>query len=157
VTPDLLPRNFARKITVDQGTGCWIFTGALNSKGYGCIAVDGDGTIRLAHRAAYELLIDRIPAGMVIDHAVCAVKRCCNPAHLEVVTVRENNRRAVAAGLAYPALAARNAAKTHCAHGHEFSDENTRLDRQGWRVCVACRRAADRRRKSRVVAIKAAS
>lgn len=37
--------------------------------------------------------------------------------------------------------AAVNAAKTHCKHGHEFTPENTRLDRGGYRCCRTCDRA----------------
>jgi hypothetical protein len=31
---------------------------------------------------------------------------------------------------------------THCPHGHEFTKENTRVTRQGWRICRACHRIA---------------
>lgn len=151
MTPDLLPRNLAKKIQVND-RGCWIFTGAVQSSGYGSIAIDGNGTTKLAHRAAYELLVDRIPAGMTIDHFVCFNKLCCNPAHLEVVSRAENTRRAVENGLAYPALAARNAAKTHCDNGHEFTDENTYINREGHRTCRECRRVSDRKRLLRIAA-----
>ncbi len=33
-----------------------------------------------------------------------------------------------------------NAAKTHCKHGHEFTTENTRLNRRGSRECRTCLR-----------------
>lgn len=39
-----------------------------------------------------------------------------------------------------------NRAKTHCIRGHEFTPENTALDR-GKRSCRICRRAADRARR----------
>lgn len=143
MTPDLLPPRFATKIRVDGD--CWIFTGAVNSRGYGCIAVDGDGTTRLARRASYELLVGPIPDGLTIDH-LCTVKRCCNPKHLEPVTSAENNRRAREMGLTpFPPHAARNAVKTHCLNGHPFSGDNTFIDKNGWRVCVVCRRARDRK------------
>lgn len=154
MTPDLLPRNFARKIVVDQARGCWIFTGCLNSRGYGCIAIDGDGSTRLAHRAAYELLVDRIPAGMTIDHFVCFDKRCCNPAHLEVVTRSENSKRAFRTGLAgVPEQAKRNAAKTHCPQGHPYSGDNLLVSKRGERFCRTCRRGSDRRRRQRTLAL----
>jgi hypothetical protein len=35
-------------------------------------------------------------------------------------------------------FAARNAAKTHCKHGHEFTPENTVARRDGRRRCRAC-------------------
>lgn len=154
MTPDLLPANFAKKIRVDEVVGCWIFMGAVNSRGYGCIAVDGDGSTRLAHRAAYELLVDRIPAGMTIDHFLCFNKRCCNPAHLEVVTRAENARRAFETGLArVPEQALRNAAKTHCPKGHPYSGDNLRVASNGDRFCRECRRAYDQRRRQRTLAL----
>lgn len=33
-----------------------------------------------------------------------------------------------------------NAKRTHCRHGHEFTPENTRFDRNGWRLCQECKR-----------------
>jgi hypothetical protein len=33
-----------------------------------------------------------------------------------------------------------NANKTHCKRGHEFTPENTKLDRHGWRSCRICDR-----------------
>jgi hypothetical protein len=38
-----------------------------------------------------------------------------------------------------------NLNKTHCDHGHKFTEENTRRTPQGWRVCVACNRERRRR------------
>lgn len=152
MTPDLLPLRFAAKVRIDAD-GCWIFTAAINSSGYGLIAVDGDGSTRLAHRASYELLVGPIPAGLALDH-LCLVKRCVNPTHLEPVTSAENNRRAVAAGLAYPTLAAINATKKHCPQGHAYDTANTYISPKGHRFCITCRRASD---KSRRLAVKAAA
>jgi hypothetical protein len=36
-------------------------------------------------------------------------------------------------------------AATHCKNGHEFTDANTSMTRQGWRVCRTCKR--DRQRQ----------
>lgn len=35
--------------------------------------------------------------------------------------------------------------QTHCKHGHEFTEENTRITTEGWRVCRACGRESTRR------------
>lgn len=40
--------------------------------------------------------------------------------------------------MTYSARADQRAIKTHCAQGHPFSKENTRINGQGWRVCRAC-------------------
>lgn len=38
-------------------------------------------------------------------------------------------------------------AQTHCVHGHEFTDENTKYRANGTRECIACRRRIDRDRR----------
>lgn len=39
--------------------------------------------------------------------------------------------------------------RTHCINGHEFTKENTYVNRDGFRSCKICRKAADRRRRER--------
>jgi hypothetical protein len=115
-------------------TGCWPWRGKMHPEGYGQISVNGRP--EWAHRLAYSLLVGRIPEGLQIDH-LCRNRACVNPAHLEPVTARENTLRGEGAG-------ARNARKTHCVRGHEFTPENTVVDARGHRSCLACR--ASRRR-----------
>lgn len=67
--------------------GCWNFIGAANPDGYGRIQVGVK--LDYAHRVAYEAFAGPIPDGFDIDH-LCRNHRCCNPAHLEAVTRREN-------------------------------------------------------------------
>src|SRR5690349_16971313 len=45
---------------------CWEWTSTLNSSGYGRFFANG--TMRLAHRFAYELWVGPIPEGLQIDH-----------------------------------------------------------------------------------------
>ena len=107
---------------------CWEWPGARTARGYGTI-YNGNKNV-LVHRFAYENMIGPIPHGLTIDH-LCRNKPCCNPAHLEVVTQRENLRR----GMGWSGL---NARKTHCVHGHLFDDQNTYRLKNGWRACRAC-------------------
>lgn len=86
-----LPERIRSKVTV-SASGCWEWpVGSVTQ--YGNIHVDGK--CRKAHRVIYEMLVQPIPAGMQIDH-LCRVRKCCNPAHLEVVTPSENVLRGVA-------------------------------------------------------------
>lgn len=127
-----LPPNMQSKI-VPHGE-CWLWAGALNSRGYSSVA-DGKGGTVLAHRRAYELLVGPIPDGLTIDH-LCRTKACVNPLHLEPVTGAENTRRKLAL-------------QTHCKHGHPLSGENlhirVRPNGLEFRECLTCRRANSRR------------
>jgi hypothetical protein len=100
---------------------------------------------RIAHRVAYELVVGPIPEGLQIDH-LCRTRRCQNPAHMEPVTPRENQRRS-------GSVSGLNMAKTHCDAGHELSGDNLRIGaegtvRAGRRDCRACAVTASRRHRS---------
>lgn len=93
---DLTPierRRFLAKIQADA-SGCWLWTGAPNSKGYGCLVLRKRAW--LAHRLAYVLAFGSIPDDYQVDHvwaAGCRHRNCVNPAHLEAVTASVNTRR----------------------------------------------------------------
>lgn len=121
------------KIQLDEETGCWLWTGEVNRRGYGRVRIGGVRTV--AHRAVYELLVGPVPEGHVLDHVRargCRYRRCVNPAHLEPVTGAENTRRGDS-----PAAAAARA--TACPQGHPYNEANTRTYR-GRRYCRECNR-----------------
>lgn len=103
---------------VEKSDGCWLWTGAKTTTGYGSVWLDGRSV--KAHRVAYELLVGRIPDGLTIDH-LCRVRLCVNPAHLEPVTNRENTLRSP------QSEASVNARKTHCPKGHPYEGRNLRV------------------------------
>lgn len=102
--------------------GCTLWQGSLTHDGYGRISVKG--VDRLAHVVSYELRFGPVPAGLVLDHS-CRRRSCCNPEHLEPVTILENTRR----GLAPSTVAAREG---RCLRGHELPGGGGRC-----RVCHA--------------------
>lgn len=79
--------RFDKYHVVDEETGCWVWTGAINGNGYGILNKSG------AHRWSYAHFKEEIPKGLCIDH-LRRNRRCVNPEHLEAVTHKENMRRA---------------------------------------------------------------
>ena len=70
-----------------------IYTGELNRNGYGTVRQAGKR--KMVHRLLFEHFIGPIAPDHVLDH-LCLVRCCCNPHHMEPVTVRENTLRGVA-------------------------------------------------------------
>lgn len=131
--PTELPPALATRVKVDGG-GCWLWTGATNGVGYGRLGR------QYVHRLSYTHFVGEIPDGLQLDH-LCRVPLCCNPDHLEPVTIGENVRR----GLAPIITRLRHAARTHCRVGHVLTPENTYVrpgDRA--RICRECQRLLDR-------------
>jgi len=124
---------------------CWDWTGSLND-GYGRFSPRKSKTL-IAHRVAYSLLIGATPP--LLDH-LCRNRRCVNPDHL----VPKSNRANVLEGFG---ITARNARKDACDAGHEFTPENTTVDRFGYRRCRECRRGYDRVRYARDGAARGAA
>lgn len=121
--------RFMEKIVVDPETGCWNWQAQLSRAGYGRFQT-GDGMVE-AHRWAYEHFVGPRTPGRHIHHT-CENKRCANPDHLKEVTPRENLH-------ASDTPNRRNAAKTHCLHGHPFDEGNTYVSATGKRWCKKCR------------------
>jgi HNH endonuclease len=73
---------------VRPSEGCWEWTGWKDAEGYGVICIGGRNW--RAHRVALILSGVDLPPGSVGCHR-CDNPGCCNPAHLFVGTVGENN------------------------------------------------------------------
>lgn len=127
--------RFMEKFKVNKKTGCWIWTGSHGGLGYAVLflyKIKGTNkSVRIyAHRFSYMIFVGDIPPDKEIDH-ICRVRDCVNPAHLRLVSHRENM-------LLGETIAAINASKTHCAKGHPYDKKNTRITKDGSRMCKTC-------------------
>lgn len=132
--------RFHKYVMPEPMSGCWLWMGSLDGRGYGSMRVGNTAvgrSIVRTHRFSYELYKGPIPDDMCLDH-LCRVRSCCNPDHLEPVTIRENILRG-------EALSAQRAKQTHCKNGHEFTPANTRVSPKNERICRACARERERR------------
>lgn len=159
--PNNLPgrkrRPFESFYIPEPNTGCWLWIGSLRDNGYGLYSprVNGKRRTASAHRWSWELRHGPIPAGMQANHK-CDVPSCVNPDHLFLGTQSDNmkdacrKRRVNAPGIT-KGWPLRNAAKTHCKHGHPFTPENTwhrrrKSTRRMVRQCKTCCRMSHQRR-----------
>lgn len=135
VETDGLARRLAKRLNLNSATGCLLWTGSRNAKGYGTISV-ATGKPGFTHRVAWELKNGPIADGLCVLHK-CDTPACCNVDHLFLGTRADNNADMLAKGRARQRAA--QAAQTHCKRGHPFTEENTRI-RSGKRICRTCAR-----------------
>lgn len=105
---------------VVQESGCWIWTKAKHSEGYGIIRYESRNLY--THRMIYEELVGDLIPGWTVDH-LCYNRLCGNPFHLKQVTNRANILRGAGP-------TAENARMTHCRNGHPLLPD---------RRCRTCR------------------
>jgi len=143
-----LAERFWEKVRFKKASQCWLWTANRDRNGYGRFSVGSrkiPGSRRnvSAHRFAYELLCGPIPPGLDLDHfrmnpgprnAPCSTA-CVNPDHPEAVTPGEHAMRG-------DTLASRNAAKTHCPHGHSLDDAYVYPYGRRCRTCTQVSNAA---------------
>lgn len=130
---DIKPAELRARIMslVSRNGDCWNCSLAPNAKGYTNISIRGR-TFR-THRVMWELDCGPIPDGETIDH-LCRNKVCINPAHMEVVSVKENNSRAVP----YRWRTGGSAKRAICKRGHDLTTSGARAPDGG---CLACKLA----------------
>lgn len=82
-------QRFWSKVDKSAGpTGCWLWTGPLDSTGSGYFWVAHRKRLK-PHRVAYELVTGETLGSLKCDH-MCHNRACCNPSHLRPATQKQN-------------------------------------------------------------------
>jgi hypothetical protein len=81
----------AHLIEYELNTGCWLWSRRTDKCGYGLFKIGGRaGREKPVHRASWEHHFGPIPEGLFVLHR-CDTPPCCNPNHLFLGTLAENN------------------------------------------------------------------
>jgi hypothetical protein len=82
-------------VSPEPNTGCWLWDGANDRKGYGQLRVAGRN--RVATHISLELIGLKVPVGRMALHT-CDMPPCVNPDHLFIGTARRNTADMTAKG-----------------------------------------------------------
>lgn len=114
---------------VPDENGCWLWTGGIESNGYGRTTYEGKAW--WVHRLSYEVHKGPIPEGHLVCHA-CDVRSCINPDHLFTGSIADNQRDMKLKGRASRGERSASAKLT------EADVRRIREDtRPGWQLAVA--------------------
>ena len=131
--------RFMEKVCPEALTGCWLWTAAVDAKGYGRIfnglTPAGNKRPVIATHVAWDLFVGTDRAGLNVLHR-CDTPSCVAPHHLFLGSKKDNTTDMMTKGRGKfrPDLKDRD----RCKNGHEFTDENTSIRRDGSRNCKTC-------------------
>lgn len=136
--------RFEKYYIPEPNTGCFIWLGSLTRGNYGqfSVQINNKWLPRRAPRIAWLLYKGEIPNKTEVCHT-CDNPLCCNVDHLFLGSKSDNMIDCVLKNRHGGRLLK---LKTHCKHGHEFNEKNTRIDytigasgkRFELRVCRTC-------------------
>lgn len=135
--------RFWSKVDIQGEDECWPWIASADRNGRGQFWLEGrrHRSPRIAWALHHGI---PFPEDKLACHS-CDNPPCCNPKHIWPGTMSENIADAFQKGRVNTAqlssLKNANRDKTHCKSGHEFTPENTRIDKSGWRSCRTCMRS----------------
>jgi hypothetical protein len=103
---------------VDKSGECWEWRGALQTKGYGVIRIDG--RLQLTHRVSHDLEVGPVE-GLNVLHR-CDNPKCVRPSHLFLGTQADNMTDKASKGRASKKLTAEDVRYIKAATGVPYKD-----------------------------------
>lgn len=140
-----LPPNFWARVDIRTPDECWEWRRGRSVAGYGHLHDPASGKTKIASRIALEWSMGRALLSDEEARHVCDNPPCVNPGHLLDGSRSDNQKDAVIRGR----WSNGNKNKTSCKRGHDFTESNTRINTRGQRVCRACDREIQRKRRSK--------
>lgn len=138
-----LAARFEEKYIPVPESGCWLWLGATNQRGYGQFFWGGKLRVS-AHRAGYAMEHGSLPPSDVHVLHRCDTPSCVNPHHLFLGDQQVNmaDMRAKGRGYAPPTL-------EFCARGHPIKPRKS-----GRRYCKTCNHMTNLRAQGRFVLLE---
>lgn len=123
---------------VKKTDSCWEWQGAIKPNGYGQATLTvSPGKIKNFY--AHRFFMSEIPDGLEVDH-LCHNRSCVRLDHMETVDHRTNMNRKDPDNI--------KGLSDHCGAGHKYTPENTHWRKNGFRLCMECKRIRERRNRN---------
>jgi hypothetical protein len=142
-----LADRFTDYVSPEPNSGCWLWDGSCDRKGYGQLRVT-KSVLKYATHVSLELAGRSVPDGMHVCHH-CDNPACVNPAHLFIGTQKDNTADMIRKGRgSKPPLAKPGQGmKEFCLRGHP------RISAGHYRYCRQCRIDWKRIRREQFIAM----
>jgi hypothetical protein len=145
-TPTPIEVRFWNFVPDKPSDECWEWTGRRNELGYGTIRETSGSRLIRAHRVSASIHLADYSESLLVCHH-CDNPPCVNPSHLFMGTHRDNTLDGWEKGrIRKPPTPAR---KTHCPVGHEYTHENTWVEKNGVPHCRSCAAKRQQERRAR--------